>query len=223
MTVLIDPPRWVAHGRRWSHLVSDSSFAELHTFADTLGLDRRSFEGDHYDVPEERYHQALSAGAHPVESRELLTRLQRAGLRRRKRRGEKVLASHPEAGGLRVDTVLSRLAPTAPDRSEILVLHRDGDLLAVRSTAGTDLPRSARPPAGGVQLGYLRYVDVAHEVTRRVEVVWLLHLGSGQEVGVAGPQDGGRWMSRARVAELIAPSLRPLLGDLGPGSSRWPP
>ena len=33
VTVLIDPPRWPAHGRVWSHLVSDESYDELHAFA----------------------------------------------------------------------------------------------------------------------------------------------------------------------------------------------
>ncbi|NUS53778.1 MAG: DUF4031 domain-containing protein, partial [Streptomycetaceae bacterium] len=33
MTVLIDPPTWPGHGRMWSHLVSDVSYDELHTFA----------------------------------------------------------------------------------------------------------------------------------------------------------------------------------------------
>jgi hypothetical protein len=51
--LLIDQPRWPAHGRLWSHLISDSSLAELHAFADLLGLPPRSFEGDHYDVPAE--------------------------------------------------------------------------------------------------------------------------------------------------------------------------
>jgi hypothetical protein len=45
------------------------------------GIDRRAFQGDHYDVPEE-YHQLLiAAGASEVSSRELLRRLRAAGLR----------------------------------------------------------------------------------------------------------------------------------------------
>lgn len=85
MTVLIDPPRWPAHERQWSHLVSDCSLAELHVFARRVGVPRRSFSGDHYDVPQERYAQLLTAGAVPVETRELLRRLTTAGLRRPKR------------------------------------------------------------------------------------------------------------------------------------------
>ncbi len=82
--ILIDPPQVVARGRRWSHLISDESFDELREFADRLGLPRRAFERDHYDVPEDRYQQIVAAGAVPVRSRDLVSRLSRAGLRRRK-------------------------------------------------------------------------------------------------------------------------------------------
>ena len=85
MTVLIDPPRWPAHGRLWSHLVSDVSYAELHAFAAANGVPDRGFDHDHYDVPQERYRPLVAAGAVPVEARELLRRLTAAGLRRPKR------------------------------------------------------------------------------------------------------------------------------------------
>ncbi|WP_166347010.1 DUF4031 domain-containing protein [Phytoactinopolyspora limicola] len=84
--ILIDSPIWPGHGRRWSHLVSDESYAELHTFAAELGLSRRAFDGDHYDLPESMYQQAIDAGATAVTGRELVTRLNAAGLRRRKTR-----------------------------------------------------------------------------------------------------------------------------------------
>ncbi|MDQ6658720.1 MAG: DUF4031 domain-containing protein [Actinomycetota bacterium] len=86
MSVLIDPPRWPAHGRVWSHLVSDASLDELHAFAGAAGIPERGFDRDHYDVPEERYATLVAAGAEPVESRELLARLTAAGLRQRKQR-----------------------------------------------------------------------------------------------------------------------------------------
>ena len=72
MTVYIDPPTWPGHGRLWSHLVSDVSYAELHAFARLLGIPERAFERDHYDVIEERYASALAAGAVPISSRELV-------------------------------------------------------------------------------------------------------------------------------------------------------
>lgn len=82
MAVLIDPPRWPAHDRLWSHLVSDTDLDELHAFARRTGIPERGFDADHYDVPDERYAMLVAAGAEPVESRELLRRLKAAGLRR---------------------------------------------------------------------------------------------------------------------------------------------
>ena len=84
MTVLIDPPTWPGHGRLWSHLASDASFEELHAFAEQIGLPRRAFERDHYDVLAERFDDAVAAGAQLVSSREIVRRLHAAGLRRRK-------------------------------------------------------------------------------------------------------------------------------------------
>ncbi|MFI9584451.1 DUF4031 domain-containing protein [Streptomyces sp. NPDC052236] len=84
MTVYIDPPSWPGHGRLWSHLVSDVSYAELHAFAALIGCPARAFERDHYDVPSERYGDAVRAGAVEVGSREVVRLLTQAGLRRRK-------------------------------------------------------------------------------------------------------------------------------------------
>lgn len=81
MTVLIDDPLWWWRGRRWCHMVSDRSLAELHDFAAERGVPRRSFQGDHYDIPEEYRQDMVDAGAVEVGSRELLRRLREAGLR----------------------------------------------------------------------------------------------------------------------------------------------
>jgi len=82
--VYIDPPTWPGHGRLWSHLISDRSYEELHAFAALLGLPRRAFDNDHYDVTADRYAAAVQAGARPVSSREIVQLLSAAGLRRRK-------------------------------------------------------------------------------------------------------------------------------------------
>ena len=84
MGLMIDPPAVPSRGRLWSHLASDTSYDELHAFAAGLGLPRRAFERDHYDVVEERFDAALAAGAELVSSREIVARLHAAGLRRRK-------------------------------------------------------------------------------------------------------------------------------------------
>jgi pimeloyl-ACP methyl ester carboxylesterase len=81
MAVLIDEPRWWFRGRRWSHLVSDTSLDELHEFAARAGIPRRGFQGDHYDVPEDYRDEMLELGAQLVESRVLVRRLRTAGLR----------------------------------------------------------------------------------------------------------------------------------------------
>jgi hypothetical protein len=84
MTIFIDPPNAAGHGRLWSHLASDESYDELHAFAATLGIPPRGFDRDHYDVPSEWYDQVVAAGATPVSSREIVSRLIASGLRRRK-------------------------------------------------------------------------------------------------------------------------------------------
>ena len=84
MSILIDPPLVSAHGRLWSHLVSDTSYEELHAFARAHGIPERGFERDHYDVPGEFYDRLVAAGAMPVSPRELVSRLIGAGLRRRR-------------------------------------------------------------------------------------------------------------------------------------------
>lgn len=81
MPVYIDPPLWPAHGTHFSHLVSDTSYEELHDFADRLGVARRAFDRDHYDVPESLYRRAVAAGAVPVDGRQLTRLLVRSGLR----------------------------------------------------------------------------------------------------------------------------------------------
>jgi hypothetical protein len=79
--VLVDDCRWWYRGRRWCHLVSDESLVELHAFAAQLGLPRRAFQGDHYDLHEDLRRDAVAIGASEVPSRELVVRLRAAGLR----------------------------------------------------------------------------------------------------------------------------------------------
>ena len=87
MAILVDPAVWPGRGRLWCHLISDTSYDELHAFAAWLGLPPRGFDGDHYDLPAERRDEAIAAGAVAVPSTELVVRLRAAGLRRRKRAG----------------------------------------------------------------------------------------------------------------------------------------
>jgi hypothetical protein len=88
VAVLVDDAIWPWRDRRWAHLVSDQSFEELHAFAQRLGLPPRAFHRDHYDVPAELRDDAIALGAEPVTSREVVRRLQAAGLRRRRTRAQ---------------------------------------------------------------------------------------------------------------------------------------
>jgi hypothetical protein len=90
VTILIDDPRWPAHGRLWSHLISDSDLAELHEFAERNDIPRRGFDRDHYDVPAEAHDRLVAAGARPVDGHTLVRALIASGLRvtaRERRRG----------------------------------------------------------------------------------------------------------------------------------------
>ncbi|WP_454296090.1 DUF4031 domain-containing protein [Salana multivorans] len=82
MAVLLDPARWPAHGTLWSHLVSDTSLAELHRLAQAAGIPARGFDQDHYDVPASRHDDLVALGAQAVPGHELIRRLRASGLRR---------------------------------------------------------------------------------------------------------------------------------------------
>jgi len=81
MTILVDAPRWPWRDTLWCHLVSDSSYDELHEFAAHLGCRRVGFQGDHYDINIDTRVRAIELGAVECESRELVRRLRDAGLR----------------------------------------------------------------------------------------------------------------------------------------------
>ncbi len=81
MAILIDPPAWPAHGRLFSHMVSDTSYAELHAFARNHSISLRAFDRDHYDVPDDLYSRLVSGGATPVTGGELTRALIASGLR----------------------------------------------------------------------------------------------------------------------------------------------
>jgi len=81
VAILVDRAMWIWRNRHWAHLVSDNSYEELHVFAERLGLERRWFQGDHYDVPTEYRAIAIELGAEPVDSRQLVRRLRASGLR----------------------------------------------------------------------------------------------------------------------------------------------
>jgi 8-oxo-dGTP pyrophosphatase MutT (NUDIX family) len=139
MTLWIDPPVWPAHGRRFGHLVSDTCYAELHELAARAGLPRRAFDGDHYDVPEERWESAVAAGAQPTSGLDLVRRLNASGLRLRKRKGDRGVARHldvPVLGSRSdIDLVQSPRPVDPPQAFAAMVFIRDaaGSFVAVHS------------------------------------------------------------------------------------------
>ncbi len=104
--ILVDGALWSWRGRRWAHLVSDRSLAELHEFAYQLGKRRVGFQGDHYDVDEDERTRALALGAIDVDSRTLVRRLRSSGLRHRDRM-EPWTVHHDGPCGSRASTIAS--------------------------------------------------------------------------------------------------------------------
>lgn len=227
MSVLIDPPSWPAHGRLWSHLVSDTSYPELQAFARANDIPVRGFEGDHYDVPQERYEALVRAGAQPVSGTELARRLRASGLRFAKRRGERPLGRFTDAlPGIGVDHVLDLVAsdlPTPPastDAAAVFVSDAGGRLLLVHSVA-----RDAwGAPAGGREDGEspreCAVREVLEEAGLRLHPAQVVECGY-ERITFTGGRPVGRWRhARSYVAcyravlESSAPTVAPLADDV---------
>jgi hypothetical protein len=205
VAVLIDPPAWPAHGRLWSHLVSDVSYEELHAFAGAAGVPRRAFEGDHYDVPQERYAALVAAGARAVAGRDLLRALQRSGLRVPKRKGERVLRTWPDGHLLtdvaphRVDVIASRLGPPTDSTVGAVVLARAGGRVAL---VDDQLPPARDPRGGGQPLGHLRARFGPEPASRKLHVA-LRGVSPAQLVELS-PEGQVRWAGAEELADLPA-------------------
>lgn len=183
MTIWIDPPLWQAHGRAWSHVISDTSVEELHAFARAAGIPARSFEGDHYDVPAERHTDMVRAGAQPTGANDLARRLARSGLRFRKRKGELPLARVPQGlaavGGPHVlDVIASPHEPPSTAGAAVVVI-RDGHgrVVLVRSVGrpGWAPPGGKRDPGEGLRASAVR--EVAEETGLVLDPALLVPIG----------------------------------------------
>jgi hypothetical protein len=79
MAVLVDPLREYPDAglpwTQWCHMVSDDGFDELHTFAARMGIPRRRFQGDHYDLHPVLRDRAVALGALEVGTGELVERM----------------------------------------------------------------------------------------------------------------------------------------------------
>lgn len=138
--ILVDEPRWPAHGTVFAHLVSDASYAELLTFAADAGLHPRAFDHDHYDIPLRRHDELVARGAVPVASTELVRRLRASGLRvrnadRTPKRRTVLPRLHAawdalfESGTTRTSSVTTSWQSAGPDNA---VRHEDPGLSGVR-------------------------------------------------------------------------------------------
>ncbi|MFV0462444.1 MAG: DUF4031 domain-containing protein [Nostocoides sp.] len=242
MTVWIDQPLWHAHGRVWSHLISDQSLAELHAFARAAGLPGGGFEGDHYDVPAERHTAMISAGAQAVDGRELVRILRRSGLRVQKRRGERVLSSRrvpAGAPGMREDVILSGQDEPPAGTVRILLAVFRGDRLwtAPTTTGAWSLPtgtvgllaypaavddlrrRAPRTSTAPTMVGYVREMSLPatpQQQAARLRVCTVVLRGSAEDLDgqVSHP---GRWVSRVGADErFVSQPWLPILNHAWP-------
>jgi len=139
VTVWIDEPIWPAHGRLFAHLVSDASYAELHAVAQAAGLHPRSFDGDHYDVPDALWQAVVDAGATVTTGVDLARRLNASGLRLRKRKHDRGVARHLDVlfanGPSDVDLIASSVPIDERRVMAAMVFVRDsrGDFAVVHS------------------------------------------------------------------------------------------
>jgi NADP-dependent 3-hydroxy acid dehydrogenase YdfG len=211
VTVLIDEPRWWHSGQKWCHLVSDSSYDELHEFAHANGIPRRGFQGDHYDIPDEFRSQMIDGGATVVESRELVRRLRAAGLRlspaaRRARRS-------PERRPLALVTGATRgigraIAERLATSHDLVLLGRDDAALA-EVAAAIDGART-------VAVELTEEADVAAVVDGIDRLDLLVHGAGIAELGTVADLTTAAWretldvnvVAVAALTRVLLPALR---------------
>jgi hypothetical protein len=79
MAVMVDPlceyPDVDLPFTTWCHMAGDGGFDDLHAFAARLGIPRRLFQADHYDLPPHLRARAVALGAEEVGTRELTLRM----------------------------------------------------------------------------------------------------------------------------------------------------
>lgn len=208
--ILIDPPRWPHRGRLFSHVASDVSIAELHGFATAVGMHPLSYDGDHYDLPAERYDEVVAAGAREVSNRELLAAVQTAGLRFRKRRGERPVASIPDGLPFLGEAHMVEMlrspfeAPVATTIAAVTFVRDARDrLLLVGSSkrGGWEAPGGWREPGESARQGAAR--EVAEETGVSLDPRHLRHYGY-ERIRFAAPPADPRLHATSHVAVFSA-------------------
>lgn len=232
MPLWIDAPLWPRHGTVFAHLVSDTSLAELHAGAARAGLHPRSFHGDHYDVAQERYDDAVGAGASPTTGAHVVRLLTASGLRLRKRRGDRPVGrvrDVPAPGGGLMDVDLL-LSPVPLDRGRVVavavLVRDDADRVLLVHTPGRD---AWGLPGGGLEAGESPTEGAVREL--REETGLSLDPGSLAAVGYErltgrpGPDGAvGRFGTGAVLLQVLSGSVA--AGDPAPQAddvdeARW--
>jgi hypothetical protein len=85
-----------APGRRYvmCHMIADTE-AELHAMADRIGVLRKWYQGDHYDITQSKRALAVKAGAKEIPLRELA----KMAMARRRERAAAMAAQSPVSSG----------------------------------------------------------------------------------------------------------------------------
>ena len=78
MVVYVDASVYPYGRMMMCHMMADT-IEELHEMVDTIGVDRKHFQGDHYDICKAKRQLAVLAGAVEITGREMV------GVRRRNR------------------------------------------------------------------------------------------------------------------------------------------
>ena len=212
MAIWIDPPSWPAHGRLWSHVISDTSYDELRAFGAQAGIPLRGFDGDHFDVPQESYDALVAAGARPAGGKELARLLRDSGLRFQKRKGERPLAAYRNVlPNVEVGHRLHLVASTLPTPDEltaaavVFVTDASGELLLVRTVVrdAWGAPAGGREPAETVLECATR--ETWEETGLRIGPGMLRPCGYERVTFDAPPP--GRWPNRRNYVACFATAL----------------
>ena len=212
MAIWVDEAAWPAHGRLWSHVISDTSLEELHEFAAAAGIPERSFEGDHYDIPAQRHAEVVAAGATATTGRDLARRLGASGLRFRKRKGERPLGRYADAlvavgGPHTLDIVASGIEATSRAGAAVLLVSDGARMVLVRneSRPGWAPPGGKREPGETVRCAAVR------ELTEETGLVFahqdLIAVGY-ERITISAGQARGVWTEGANYIAVYATPVR---------------